>query len=130
MNSLIQDYGIYNKQASCCYYTPSFKLANQIQQLALHCGWSGTINLHDTKETGNVKLISERIIETNHDNYNNYSIHIVKTKNNPEVNHGHVHQEETYLSYTGKVGCIEVPDTHLFYYFLELAYFYIFFLTH
>ena len=117
MNSLIQGDGSYNKQGSCGYYTSSFKLANQIQQLALHCGWSGTIKLYDTKEAGYERLIGERMIKSN---YDNYCIRIVKTKNNPEVNHGHVHQqniqEETYLSYTGKVGCIEVPDTHLFYY--------------
>lgn len=117
MNSLIQGDGTYNKQGSCGYYTSSFKLANQIQQLALHCGWSGTIKLYDTKEAGYERLIGERMIKSN---YDNYCIRIVKTKNNPEVNHGHVHQqniqEETYLSYTGKVGCIEVPDTHLFYY--------------
>jgi DNA-directed RNA polymerase II subunit RPB2 len=117
MNSLMQGDGSYNKQGSCGYYTSSFKLANQIQQLALHCGWSGTIKLYNTKEAGHETLIGERIIKSN---YDNYSIRIVKTKNNPEVNHGHVHQqniqEETYLSYTGKVGCIEVPDTHLFYY--------------
>jgi DNA-directed RNA polymerase II subunit RPB2 len=117
MNSLIQGDGSYNKQGSCGYYTSSFKLANQIQQLALHCGWSGTIKLYDTKEAGYETLIGERMIKSN---YDNYCIRIVKSKNNPEVNHGHVHQqniqEETYLSYTGKVGCIEVPDTHLFYY--------------
>ena len=117
MNSLIQGDGSYNKQGSCGYYTSSFKLANQIQQLALHCGWSGTIKLYDTKEAGYERLIGERMIKSN---YDNYCIRIVKSKNNPEVNHGHVHQqniqEETYLSYTGKVGCIEVPDTHLFYY--------------
>jgi hypothetical protein len=117
MNSLIQGDGSYNKQGSCSYYTSSFKLANQIQQLALHCGWSGTIKMYNTKEAGYERLIGERIIKSN---YDNYCIRIVKTKNNPQVNHGHVHQqniqEETYLSYTGKVGCIEVPDTHLFYY--------------
>ena len=117
MNSLMQGDGSYNKQGSCGYYTSSLKLANQIQQLALHCGWSGTIKLYDTKEAGYETLIGERIIKSN---YNNYCIRIVKTKNNPEVNHGHTHQqniqEESYLSYTGKVGCIEVPDTHLFYY--------------
>ena len=117
MNSLMQGDGSYNKQGSCAYYTSSFKLANQIQQLALHCGWSGTIKLYDTKEAGYETLIGERIIKSN---YNNYCVRIVKTKNNPEVNHGHTHQQniqkESYLSYTGKVGCIEVPDTHLFYY--------------
>ena len=117
MNSLMQGDGSYNKQGSCGYYTSSLKLANQIQQLALHCGWSGTIKLYDTKEAGYETLIGERIIKSN---YNNYCVRIVKTKNNPEVNHGHTHQqniqEESYLSYTGKVGCIEVPDTHLFYY--------------
>jgi DNA-directed RNA polymerase II subunit RPB2 len=73
--------------------------------------------MYNTKEAGYERLIGERIIKSN---YDNYCIRIVKTKNNPQVNHGHVHQqniqEETYLSYTGKVGCIEVPDTHLFYY--------------
>ena len=117
MNSLMQGDGSYNKQGSCGYYTSSFKLANQIQRLALHCGWSGTIKLYNTKEAGFERLIGERTIKSN---YDNYCIRIVKTKNNPEVNHGHVNQQniqkETYLSYTGKVGCIEVPDTHLFYY--------------
>ena len=117
MNSLMQGEGSYNKQGSCSYYTSSLKLANQIQQLALHCGWSGTIKLYNTKEAGYERLIGERIIKSN---YSNYCIRIVKTKNNPEVNHGHTHQqniqEESYLLYTGKVGCIEVPDTHLFYY--------------
>ena len=117
MDSLIQGDGSYNKQGSCGYYTSSFELANQIQQLALHCGWSGTIRLYNTRESGSKRLINGRIIKSN---YDNYCIRIIKTKNNPEVNHGHVNeeniQEETYLSYTGKVGCIEVPDTHLFYY--------------
>ena len=117
MDSLIQDDGSYNKQGSCGYYTSSFELANQIQQLALHCGWSGTIKLYNTRKAGSKRLINGHIIKSN---YNNYCIRIIKTKNNPEVNHGHVNeqniQEETYLSYTGKVGCIEVPNTHLFYY--------------
>ena len=117
MNSLMQGDGSYNKQGSCGYYTSSVKLANQIQQLALHCGWSGTIKLYKNKEAGNISKINERVIKSN---YNNYCIRIIKTKNNPEVNHGHTHeqtaQEEKYIKYTGKVGCIEVPDTHLFYY--------------
>ena len=117
MNSLMQGDGSYNKQGSCGYYTSSVKLANQIQQLALHSGWSGTIKLYKNKEAGHISKINERVIKSN---YNNYCIRIIKTKNNPEVNHGHTHeqtaQEEKYIKYTGKVGCIEVPDTHLFYY--------------
>ena len=117
MNSLMQGDGSYNKQGSCGYYTSSIKLANDVQKLALHCGWSGTIKLYDNKIAGTEVIIKDRIIRSN---YNNYSIRIVKTKNTPQVNHGHTKnqniQEETYIKYTGKVGCIEVPDTHLFYY--------------
>jgi hypothetical protein len=47
-------------------------------------------------------------------------LRIVKSKNNPQVNHGHVHEQniqiEEYINYTGKVGCLEIPETHLFYY--------------
>ena len=46
-----------------------------------------------------------------------YKISIITKQNNPWVNKktNEVNKEE-YIKFTGKVGCIEVPDTHLFYY--------------
>ena len=69
------------------------------------------------RDAGFSTVIEERIITTNADTL---SVRIVKTKNEPTVNHGHVHeqeiQEEKWVEYTGKVVCFEIPDTHLFYY--------------
>lgn len=94
MNALIQgvDKG---------YYTSDKQLAEDVQRLALHCGWSGTIKL--VREKGGAA--------------NSLVVQIVK-KNNPQVNRGHeqTRQTEEYVRYTGQVGCIEVPKTHLFFY--------------
>jgi DNA-directed RNA polymerase beta subunit len=118
LESLIQGDGSYNSQGSCGYYTSSKRLAEDVQRLALHCGWSGTIKLYESKMKGSQSLMSDgRIIKSN---YDNLSVRIVKTKNTPTVNHGHTKeqniQQEEYIKYTGTVSCIEVPDTHLFYY--------------
>ena len=118
MEALLQGDGSYNKQGSAGYYTSSYKLADDVQKLALHCGWSGTIKLYNGREKGSEsKMKDGRIIKAN---YDALSIRIVKSKNNPQVNHGHVHQQnrqvEEYIKYSGKVSCIEVPETHLFYY--------------
>jgi UDP-2,3-diacylglucosamine pyrophosphatase LpxH len=117
MNSLIHGDGSYNNNGSAGYFTSSYKLANDIQKLTLHCGWSSTIKLYNGREKGRENIINGRTVISNHDNL---SIRIIKSKNTPQVNHGHVHQQniqvEEYVKYTGKVGCIEVPDTHLFYY--------------
>jgi len=117
MNSLIQGDGSYNNNGSAGYFTSSYKLANDIQKLSLHCGWSSTIKLYNGREKGRESIINGRTVISN---YDNLSIRIIKSKNTPQVNHGHVHQQniqvEEYIKYTGKVGCIEVPDTHLFYY--------------
>ena len=90
MDALTQGDG---KDGSCEYYTSITQLANDVQRLALHCGWSGTIILS---------------------NNDNLSISIIKNNNTPQVNQDDI--EEHYIEYTGKVSCIEVPDTHLFYY--------------
>ena len=121
MNSLIQGDGSYNNNGSAGYFTSSYKLANDIQKLSLHCGWSSTIKLYNGRENGREKgresIINGRTVISK---YDNLSIRIIKSKNTPQVNHGHVNQQniqvEEYIKYTGKVGCIEVPDTHLFYY--------------
>jgi len=117
MNALLQGDGSYNLNGAAGYYTSSKQLAQDVQRLALHCGWSGTIKLYKGREKGHVSFIKGRRVTSN---YDGLAVRIVKKKNNPQVNHGHVHQQkrqtEEYIRYTGKVGCIEVPESHLFFY--------------
>ena len=116
MNALLQGDGSYNGSGSVGYYTSSRRLAEDVQRLALHCGWSGTIKL--VREKGLDVIINGK--KTGTANYDQLVVRTVKKKNNPQVNHGHVHKQtrqiEEYVRYTGQVGCIEVPATHLFFY--------------
>jgi hypothetical protein len=115
LEGLLNGDGSHNLQGSECYYTSSPKLASDVQRLTLHCGYSGTIK--KLRDAGYSTVIEERSITTNADTL---SVRIVKTKNEPTVNHGHVHQqeiqEEKWVEFSGKVGCFEIPNTHLFYY--------------
>lgn len=115
MNALIQGDGSYNKNGSAGYYTSGKQLAEDVQRLALHCGWSGTIKL--VREKGHDVIINGRKTTSN---YDALVVRIVKKKNNPQVNHAHVHEQsrqtEEYIKFTGQVGCIEVPHSHLFFY--------------
>jgi DNA-directed RNA polymerase beta subunit len=99
LNSLIEGDGSYNNNGSAGYYTSSIKLANDISRLALHAGWSGIIT----------------------SNYDSLYIRIVKSKNEPQINHGHVHEQsaqtEEWEPYDGTVYCLEIPDTHLHVYY-------------
>ena len=117
MNALLQGDGSYNNNGSAGYYTSGKQLAEDVQRLALHCGWSGTIKLG--REKGFESFINP-VVRKITSNYDALVVRIVKKKNNPQVNHGHVHQQtrqtEEYVRYTGQVGCIEVPKTHLFFY--------------
>ena len=96
------------------YWTSSFKLAEDVQRLALHCGWSANVNLPDGRKAGGQMTMKDgRIITTNFDNY---KVTIVTTKNEPTVNHGHIqyiHQQhaqtEEWVDFDDKVYCIEVP---------------------
>jgi DNA-directed RNA polymerase II subunit RPB2 len=123
LNALLQGDGSYNKNGSAGYYTSSKQLADDVQRLALHCGWSGNIKLYTGREAGRTNTMHDGRIITS--NYDGLAVRIVKKKNNPQVNHGHVHEQsrqtEEYIKFTGKVGCIEVPETHLFFYKEDLC---------
>jgi hypothetical protein len=75
--------------------TSSKKLADDVTRLALHAGYSSHCRVPDGKK------------ETD-----NYVITIIKTKTEPQVNHGHVHtqngQSENWIDYNGKVHCLTV----------------------
>ena len=101
---------------SWSYWTSSKKLAEDVQRLALHCGWSANMILPEGRKAGNINtMLDGRIITTNFDNYR---VAIITTKNEPTVNHGHIHQQkiqkEEWIDFKGKVYCIEV-SSHVFY---------------
>lgn len=74
------------------YKTSNLGLANDIMRLALHCGWHGHIILLQDME---------------------YVCKISIIDNEPEINHPRItEQKEEYIYYTGKVFCLEIPDTH------------------
>jgi hypothetical protein len=112
LESLISCDGSHNNQGSVCYYTSSKRLANDVMKLAIHAGWSGSIKT--IREEGTEWNIKGRSGVLNADTL---SVRIIKTKNEPEMNHGHVHQQnaqiEEVYDFNGEVGCLEVPS-HVF----------------
>jgi len=90
------------------YSTSSRQLADDVQRLALHCGWSANIRLHTP--AGSEHTIGDHSGVTTTDLW---SVRIIKSKNRPAVNHSHTAtqfaQSETMTPYDGKVYCLEVP---------------------
>jgi hypothetical protein len=116
LNSLISCDGSKNNQGSVCYYTSSKKLADDVMRLAIHAGWSGSIKLI-RKKGSNYKIQKKDKIDFGTLNADTLSVRINKTKNEPQVNHGHTKKqngqsEKTYY-YKGNVYCLEVPS-HVF----------------
>lgn len=113
LHGLMLGDGHVSKNNHHSYSTSSYKLANQVQQLALHCGYSGNIYLQETRESS---LKDGRVIKPT--NEHQYIVGIVRSKNEPCVNHGHTKtqngQSEKVIQYNGKVHCLEVPS-HVFY---------------
>ena len=117
LESLISCDGSHNLQGSECYYTSSKTLANDVMKLAIHAGWSGSIKtIREEGSKWEIKRpdgsLSDGVL-----NADTLSVRIIKTKNEPEMNHGHVHeqtgQSEEIYDYEGIVGCVEVPS-HVF----------------
>ena len=106
--------GTVTKSGSDIYYTSSFKLANDVQRLALLAEWSGNIKTRYKAYEKETYINGRKIVNK----YDCLSVNIVKTKNNPMVNHGHVSsqngQKEELINYSGNVYCLEVPS-HVFY---------------
>ena len=104
--------GYINKTNAHKYFTSSSKLADNITRLALHCGWSANVYEREIKD---VVLSNGKVIRPT---TQPYELSIIKTKNEPMINHGHTkaqnRQSESLIDYNGMVYCIEVPD-HVFY---------------
>lgn len=108
---MVKGDGSYANSGSWSYYTSSEQLADQFMQLCLHAGWSANKNV--AKEAGNSVYFAaeDRYITSQHINWR---MSVVKSKNTPCVNHGHVNeqevQEEKIYDYEGAVYCLQVPS--------------------
>ena len=89
IDSMMLGNGYINKSNANLYYTSSKKMAEDLCRLCIHAGWSSHMRLHDGRVT------------------DNYTITIIKTKLEPEVNHGH---SEEWIDYEGTVHCLTVSS--------------------
>ena len=116
LDSLISGDGHVDKKGNLMYFTSSKRLAGDVVRLALHAGISANSEIR--YEAGHQSIMTDgRVITANYDQYH---VTIVRTKNEPMVNHGHGHvheqngQTERVINYNGKIHCITVPS-HVFY---------------
>ena len=103
------------------YGTISIKLADDISRLATHCGYSGIVKLAE-EPTGIARIgkhnmggrAGEAVSITQKHTY--YKVSIIRKQNQPwinkKVNGSNV---EHLIDYTGKVYCVEMPTSHLYY---------------
>ena len=107
LDGLLDSDGNYNNSGQASYSTSSVCLKDDIQRIVLHAGWSANSVIHHPK--GTQSILKERVITSN---YDQWRIGIIKKKNSPTVNHGHVHlqhiQNEEIVKYNGSVHCITV----------------------
>ncbi|QIN54459.1 intein-containing DNA-directed RNA polymerase subunit RPB2 [Cedratvirus kamchatka] len=103
--------GHKTKTGSYEYYTSSKGLADDVSILALHSGWSANIKKRFDKGHSVWLDRDQRYITSTADAY---VVKIIRTKNEPQMNHGHVKtqqgQKEEYVQYTGKVYCCTVTS--------------------
>jgi DNA-directed RNA polymerase II subunit RPB2 len=108
IDGLMLSDGHLQQSGSFVYSTSSDKLADDIQRLALHAGWSANKRLHTPAGTP-YEIGDHSGVTTQH----LWSMRIIKSKNRPAMNHGHQKeqngQSEKLVRYDGKVYCLEVP---------------------
>lgn len=114
LESMLKGDGYKTKSNTCKYFTSSKQLKDDVQQLALHCEWSANIYERDMTGPYSINSKGKEIIPTTQA----YEVSIIKNKNSPTINHGHVKtqngQKEEIIDFKGKVYCLEVPS-HIFY---------------
>jgi hypothetical protein len=103
------------------YCTISPRLANDVSRLALHCGWSGIIKIAEEPtgiaRTGTRNLglrAGEKMSATLQHTY--YKVSIIREQNQPWINKKvNESNTEARVPYKGKVYCIEMPSSHVYY---------------
>jgi DNA-directed RNA polymerase II subunit RPB2 len=103
------------------YGTISPQLADDISRLALHCGWSGIVKIAE-EPTGIARVgkrnlghrAGEEMSATLRHTY--YKISIIREHNQPWINKKvNESNTEKRVPYNGKVYCIEMPSSHVYY---------------
>ena len=117
LDGLINGDGTVTPSGTQVYCTSSKLLADDVQRLIFHCGYVGTIQIgsYAGRTTTTETKTETRTITQRHDSY---KIVVNKRELEPVVKDrpSNTSFEEKWIDYEGKVMCIEVPDTHLFYY--------------
>jgi hypothetical protein len=107
--------GYKNPSNTYLYYTSSVKLADDISRLALHGGWSANIRTRKDMEKDSTFVIRGKEYKRNADAL---EITINRTKNEPEVNHGHTKtqnaQSEEWIDFDDDVYCCSVPNETIY----------------
>jgi DNA-directed RNA polymerase beta subunit len=121
LESLLQSDGHTYNDGFSRYGTISLKLANDVSRLAIHCGWSGVIKIASVPN-GTERFITgtmgynegkTHIIVQKH---TYYKISIIRKQNQPFINKKVDDTNvEKLIDYNGKVYCIEMPSSHLYY---------------
>ena len=103
------------------YCTISPILANDVSRLALHCGWSGIVKIGE--EPTGIPRVGKRnlgaragteVSVTLQHTY--YKVSIIREQNQPWINKKvNESNTEARVPYSGKVYCIEMPSSHVYY---------------
>ena len=121
LEALLQSDGHTYNDGFSRYGTISLKLANDVSRLAVHCGWSGVIKIASEPD-GIERLVTGRLgynkgkshIIVQKNTY--YKISIIRKQNEPYINKKvNASNVEKLIDYDGKVYCIEMPSSHLYY---------------
>jgi len=121
LEALLQSDGHTYNDGFSRYGTISIKLANDVSRLAVHCGWSGVIKIASEPD-GKERLVTgtmgynkgkTHIIVQKH---TYYKISIIRKQNEPYINKKvNDTNVEKIIDYNGKVYCVEMPSSHLYY---------------
>jgi hypothetical protein len=111
IDSMMLGDGHLSKSNANLYYTSSENLANDLNRLCIHAGWSAHYRKVNGREAGlNINNnVTKQNITSNADAL---CITIIKHKLEPEINHGHKNtqngQSEEWIDYKGTVHCLTV----------------------
>jgi len=96
------------------YQTTNLAMANDMTRLALHAGYSAKISKYVKQKDDNINpMIDEKSVDI-------FNVEFCFDENEPMINYKTIYGKsknvEKLVNYSGKVMCIEVPKTQLFYY--------------
>ena len=120
LGSLLEGDGHTDKTGFSRFGTINLKLADDVSRLAFHCGWAGHIKLSSKAgtESHDIRILGKRagseinIIQQN----DYYKVSIIRNHNEPYINNKvNDSNSEQYIKHNGKVYCIEVPESHVYY---------------